>query len=66
MDRVIAKEETVSHTITLDAHNVTVDTFSQTSNTQRGILTIENLDKLDALAETLKELTINNNGYYEP
>ena len=45
-----------AHNINLDAQNVTVDTFSQTSNTQREnknkILTSEKLDKLYALAET--------------
>ena len=53
----------------MDAHNVSVDTFSHISNTQRDnentILKIEKLDKLDALAEKLKGLTINNAGYYE-
>ena len=33
--KVIDEEELYSHNITLDAHNVTVDNFSQTSNTQR-------------------------------
>ena len=51
-----------------DSHNVTADTFSQTSNTQidnsNAILKNEKLDKVDALAETLKQLTINNTGYY--
>ena len=46
-----------------------MDTFSQTSNTQREnkntILTSEKRDKSDTLAETLKGLTINNAGYYE-
>ena len=49
--KVISEEES-------DAHNVTVDTFSQTPNTQRDnantILKSEKLDKLDTLAETLK------------
>ena len=53
----------------MDAHNVTEDTFSQTSNTQRDnenkILTSENLDKSDGLVENLKELTIIYAGYYE-
>ena len=60
--KVIAEEEA-------DAHNVTVDTFSQTPNTQREnentILTSEKRDKSDARAETLKWLTINDVGYYE-
>ena len=56
----------------MNAHNITVDTFSQTpvtSNTQgenkRTILTSEKRNKLDILAETLKGLKINNTGYYE-
>ena len=52
----------------MDSHNVAPNTFSQTSNTQINnanvILTNENLDKSDGLAETLKELTINDAGYY--
>ena len=66
--KVIDEEELDAHYIILDAHNVTVDNFSQTSNTQRensnAILTSEKLDKSDALAEMLKELTINDAGYY--
>ena len=60
------------HNITLDAHNITADTFSQmpvTPNTQgdneNAILTSERLNNADALAETLKGLTINDAGYYE-
>ena len=53
----------------MDAHNVSVDTFSKTPNTQREnentILTSEKRDKSDALIETLKGLTINNSVYYE-
>ena len=53
----------------MDEHNVTADTFSQTYNTQRENvnerLTSEKLDKSDALAETLKYLTINDTAYYE-
>ena len=52
----------------MDAHNVTVDTFNCTSNTQienaNAILTSENLDKLYELVETLKDLTINAAEYY--
>ena len=52
----------------MDAHNVTADNFSQMSNTLRenanAILTSEKLDKSDELAETLKDLTINNAEYY--
>ena len=61
-----------AHNITLYAHNVTADTFIQTPvtpNTQgeneNAILTSEKLDKLDVLAETLNNLTINNAGYYK-
>ena len=67
--RLIAKEEAVSHTITLDAHNVTVDTFSQTSNTQKDnenmILKSDELDRSDAVEKMLKGLTINDAEYYE-
>ena len=63
--RVFVEEE-------VDAHNVTVDTFSQThvtSNTQgeneNKILTSEKRNKSDALADTFKGLTINDAGYYE-
>ena len=56
--KVIEEKELDAHNITLDANNRTADTFSPTSNTQRyntnAILTSEKLDKLDALAETLK------------
>ena len=47
-----------------------MDTFSQTLNTQREnentILKSEKRDNLDVLTETLKGLTINDSGYYEP
>ena len=33
--RVIAEEEADAHNITSDSHNVTVNNFSQASNTQR-------------------------------
>ena len=55
--------------MTLDTHNVTADIFSQmpiTPNThgenENEILTSERLNILDALAETLKGLTINDAG----
>ena len=52
----------------MDAHNVTADTFSQTSNTQRenanAILTSEKLNISDDLAETLNDLTIKDAEYY--
>ena len=63
--KVISEEET-------DSHNVTVYTFYQmpvTPNTQgeneNTILISEGLNNLDALAEILKRLTINDTGYYE-
>ena len=66
--RVIAEEEVDAQNITLDSHNVAVDTFSHTSNTQieneNIILTSDKQDKLDALAEMLKALTINYAVYY--
>ena len=53
------EEESIS-----DANNVTTDTFSHISNTQRvnanAIFTSEKLDKLDELADKLKYLTIND------
>ena len=62
--RKVTEEESI-----LDANNVTADTFSHTSNTQRensnAIFTIEKMDKLDDLADALKDLTINDAGYYE-
>ena len=65
---VIEEEEADAHNMTSDAHNVTLVTFSQTSNAQREnanvILTSEKLDKSNDLVKTLKELTINNTGYY--
>ena len=55
-----------------EAHNVTAETFCKmpvTPNTQgenkNAILTSERLNNLDALAYTLKLLTINNAEYYE-
>ena len=67
--RVIAEQESDANYITSYSHNLTVDTFSQTSNTQREnkntILTSEKRYKLDALAETLNGLTVNDAGYYE-
>ena len=51
-----------------DANNVTVDTFSHTSNKQKenanAIFTSENLDKLDNLSDVLNYLTINNAEHY--
>ena len=63
--RVIVEEEA-------DAHNITVDTFSQTPitpNTQgknkNMILTSKKQNNSDALEKTIKGLTINNARYYE-
>ena len=46
-----------------DANNVTADTFSHASSTQREdankIFTSENLDKLDKIVDSVKNLTIN-------
>ena len=56
----------------MDAHNVTANNSSQTTathNTQgknkNVIMTSERLNNSDALAETLKGLTINDAGFYE-
>ena len=61
-------EESDAYNKTSDDHNLTVGTFSQAPNTQRdntnAILKSEKLDKLYALEETLKDLKINNAGYY--
>ena len=58
------EEESIS-----DVNNVTMDTISNTSNTQResanAIFTSEKLDKPDKLADALKNLTTNNSKYYE-
>ena len=66
--QVLSDEESDAHNVTLDAHNVTADNFSQMSNTLRenanAILTSEKLDKSYELAETLKDLTINDAEYY--
>ena len=52
----------------MNAHNANADTFSRTSNTQRenrnAIFTSEKLEKLDKLANTLKDFTINYAEYY--
>ena len=72
MNKVIAEEEVDERYITLDAHNLTMNTFCQspvTTNTQgknaNAILTSEIINNLDALAETLKGLTIKDDGYYD-
>ena len=53
----------------VDVNNVTTDTFSHTSNTQKEnantILTSEKLDKSDELVNAVNNLTINDNEYYE-
>ena len=58
-----------AHNTTLDAHHVTMDTFSQMTNTQRekenAILISEKQDKSDALKETLQGLIIKDDGYYK-
>ena len=46
------------------AHNVTADTFCQSTVTQEDILTGESQNNSDGLAETVKGLTINEAGYY--
>ena len=68
INKFITEEESDSHNINFDAHNVTADTFSQTFNTQRvnenAILTSAKLDKSEEMSETLKELKIIGAGYY--
>ena len=70
--KVIAEEETDGRNINLDAHNVTADNLRQTlvtpnmqGDNKNAILTSKRLNNSDALAETLKGLTINNARYYE-
>ena len=50
-----------------DANDITVDTFSNASNTQRenasGIFTNEKLDKLDEPVDAIYNLTINDSKY---
>ena len=62
--RKFIKEELIA-----DSNNVTVDTFSHASNTQRenenAIFTSEKLDKLNGLVDAVKELTINYSKCYE-
>ena len=62
--RKVMEEESIS-----DAKNVTSDTFSNTSNTQRQnantIFTSENLDKSDKRSDAVNNLTINDAGFYE-
>ena len=52
-----------------DANNVTVDTFSHMSNTQKEnvnmIFTSEKLDKSYELVDAVNNFTINNAKYYE-
>ena len=53
----------------MDSNNVTAETFSHASNTQRenvnAIFTSENLDKLDELVDTVNNSTINDAKYYQ-
>ena len=60
----VMKEKSIT-----DANNITADTFSHASNSQRentnAIFTSEKLDKPDKLADALKNLTTNNSKYYE-
>ena len=52
-----------------DANNVTSDTFSHASNTQRedenAIFTSEKIDKSDKLVDAVNNLTIDDAKYYE-
>ena len=60
----VIEEESIA-----DSNNITVDTFNTTPNTQRyienAIFTSEKLDKLDELADAVKDLTTNDTEYYE-
>ena len=66
----IAKQETEKRDIILDAHNITMDILCQSPvrNNRQGenanaIITSERINKLDALEEPLKGLTINDAVY---
>ena len=54
---------------TADANKVTADTFSHASNKQRehpsAIFTSEKIGKLEDILDAVKNLTINDAGYYE-
>ena len=69
--KAMAETEAEERNIIFDAQNVTMDTFCQypvTTSTQgdnvNTILTSKKLNNSDALAETLKGLTIKDAGYY--
>ena len=53
----------------MDANNVTADTFSHMSSTQRcnenAIFTSEKIDKSDDLEDTLKDFKTNHAKYYK-
>ena len=61
--RKVIEEESIA-----DSKNVTVDTFSNASNTQiensNVIFASENIDKLDMLVDSVKIFTINDAEYY--
>ena len=52
-----------------DANDITADTFFHASSAKREnsktMFTTENLDKLDKLVDAVKNLKINDGGYYE-
>ena len=56
--------KTIEEESIADDNNLSVDTFIHTSNTKRenvnAIFTSEKLDKLDKLANALKDFTMNN------
>ena len=62
--RKVMEEESIT-----DANNITADTFSHASNSQRentnAIFTSEKLDKPDKLVDAVKKLKINDSKYYE-
>ena len=51
------------------ANNITADTFNHASNTQRDntktIIKSEKVDKSDDMVDAVKNVTINNDEYYE-
>ena len=53
----------------MDANNVTLDTFSHTSNTQidhaNSVFTSEKIDKSDELVDAVNNMKINDAKYYE-
>ena len=63
---MIVEEETEAHNITMDIFCLSPVTPNTQGENENALLTSEITNNSDALAETLKVLTINNAGYYNP